>query len=258
MADFKSLKIAGLTVRWGAEHLDFVSEFLEDEVSEPVATISFRDSLISSYSVQYPVNNFSRFLKTAGGELLFADESWRDVTIYGATKNGDYTLPLAALCSRFAFYNAILVHASLIEFNGNGLMFIGPSGIGKTTQAQLWNQYKNADIINGDKAFVRIKDGAAYSCGLPWKGSSPYCLNRDVKLTAIVVLSQADNNAFKKIGDDSIEKIMPHIFFPHWDKDCLNKSLDTLAQIAESIPVYSLECKPDEEAVRLVCNAIFG
>ena len=44
----------------------------------------------------------------------------------------------------------IQIHSSLIRSHGEGLMFIGPSGIGKTTQAELWHAYRNADIINGD------------------------------------------------------------------------------------------------------------
>ena len=36
----------------------------------------------------------------------------------------------------------IQFHSSLIDYRGHGLMFLGPSGIGKTTQAELWNQYR--------------------------------------------------------------------------------------------------------------------
>ena len=51
--------------------------------------------------------------------------------------------------------NMILLHSSLIDWKGRGLMFLGPSGIGKTTQAELWNQYRDALIINGDAVFVQ-------------------------------------------------------------------------------------------------------
>ena len=146
----------------------------------------------------------------------------------------------------------------MVDYNGNGVLFIGPSGIGKTTQAQLWNKFKCADIINGDKAFIRVIDGCVYAYGLPWKGSSPYSLNRRVELKAIVVLSRSDNNTIVELEDDSLEGLVPHVFFPHWDKTCLDKSLETLSEIIKNVPIYSLKCRPDEEAVQLVYKTVFG
>lgn len=258
MMDFKLLYIADLPVKWQIGHIEFVKDFLSDTMDEPVLSLEFRDGLICSYSVQYTEKAFTRFLKTASGEMLFADDFWRDVTVYGTTKDSEYTLPLAAICSKFAYYNTVLSHSSLVDYNGNGVLFLGPSGIGKTTQAQLWNKFKCADIINGDKAFIRVIDDCVYAYGLPWKGSSPYSLNRRVELKAIVVLSQSDNNTIVELKDDSLEGLVPHVFFPHWDKTCLDKSLETLSGIIKNVPIYSLKCRPDEEAVQLVYKTVFG
>ncbi|WP_370839368.1 hypothetical protein [Intestinibacter bartlettii] len=32
-----------------------------------------------------------------------------------------------------------------------GILFSAPSGTGKSTQADLWEKYENAEIINGDR-----------------------------------------------------------------------------------------------------------
>ncbi len=252
------LSIAGLPVYWQDTYIDFVKDFISEDESEPLIKIEFCGALISTYSVQYPERDFAHFLKTSGGEMLFADSGWSNVTVYGTTDSSEFSLPLAAICSKFSYYSAILVHSSLINIGGNGILFIGPSGIGKTTQAQLWNKFKNAEIINGDKAFVRVVDGSVYAYGLPWKGSSPYSLNRRVELKAIVVLSQSDKNTIVELNDDSLEGFVPHVFFPHWDKACLGKSLETLSEIIENVPIYSLKCRPDEEAVQLVYKTVFG
>lgn len=258
MAGFNMLSIAGLPVYWQDTHIDFVKDFISEDESEPLIKFEFCDALISTYSVQYPEREFAHFLKTSAGEMLFADSGWSNVTVYGTTDSSEFSLPLAAICSKFSYYSAILVHSSLINIGGNGIVFIGPSGIGKTTQAQLWNKFKNAEIINGDKAFVRVVDGSVYAYGLPWKGSSPYSLNRRVELKAIVVLSQSDNNTIVELEDDSLEGLVPHVFFPHWDKTCLDKSLETLSEIIKNVPIYSLKCRPDEEAVQLVYKTVFG
>ena len=69
--------------------------------------------------------------------------------------------------------NMLEFHSSLIQFYNNGLMFLGPSGIGKTTQAELWNKYRDALIINGDIVFVQETPDDFLGWGTPWHGSSP-------------------------------------------------------------------------------------
>ena len=50
---------------------------------------------------------------------------------------------------------------------------------------------------------------------------------------------------------------MPHIFLPHWDENAVCRALDTLDELVNSVPVYLLECRADEEAVRITLNKVF-
>lgn len=52
---------------------------------------------------------------------------------------------------------AAILHASFIEYEGQAVLFTGPSGIGKSTQAGLWEQYEDAQILNGDRTILRKK-----------------------------------------------------------------------------------------------------
>ena len=60
-----------------------------------------------------------------------------------------------------------LFHCSYIERDGNAILFTAPSGTGKSTQAELWKKYRNAQIINGDRAAIRIVDGTVMAEGTP-------------------------------------------------------------------------------------------
>ncbi len=252
------IKVAGLTIDWQADFSGFAEDFGVESAENPVIKISFCKNLPECHGISYIDRPFEHFLKTDLGGVLVANSDWSGVTSYGYRENDrDFALPLAAVCSRFSYYNALLAHASLVSCNGEGVLFTGYSGAGKTTQAELWQRYLGAEIINGDKVFLRDIGGNFYGCGLPWRGSSAYCLNKNVPLKAIVVLSKAKENRISELSDVT-ERIMPHIFFPHWAKDCLNNALDTFDSLIKSVPVYSLECRPDNEAVNLTFNTIFG
>lgn len=170
-------------------------------------------------------------------------------------------LLLTFLYSRLAYTaQAAFVHASLVEVPGlGGVMFVGRSGVGKTTQATLWAQYQGGTIINGDKVFLTLEDGCVWAHGSPWCGSSPYRLNRSTPLRGIVVLEQASENRIRRLSDLQIwAQFVPHIFLPVWDEHLLERVMDTIGQMMPLVPVLRLDCRPDEEATALVRKAIFG
>lgn len=156
-------------------------------------------------------------------------------------------------------HQMIQFHSSLIRVGGNGLMFLGPSGIGKTTQAELWNQYRDALIINGDVVFVQETPDAFLGWGTPWHGSSPYCENTSVPVKALIVLKQAPENSIRELtGFEKVTAVSNNVFYPRWLEGGMELCLETLNHLLSALPVYELSCRPDEEAVRLTEEAVFG
>ena len=47
------------------------------------------------------------------------------------------------------------LHAAMVEKDGYGVVFLGPSGMGKSTQAKLWVEHQGADFIIGDRQIGR-------------------------------------------------------------------------------------------------------
>lgn len=253
------IRLADLPVDWQDDRLSFVQKFLTTDVCEPVINIEFSNKMAECHSVQYADIADGHILRSPKGDLLIAQRDWKTATSYFLPEDDkDYALVLAALCSRFAYYDTLLLHSSFIEYCGKGLIFTGYSGVGKTTQAELWSKYFNAEIVNGDKTFIREVDGNFCAYGLPWKGSSDYCLNKKALLSGIVVLRQSNKNRITRLNDNVVEYLMPHIFLPHWDNDCLNKALDTYDKLIGKVPVWLLECRPDKESVEITRDAVFG
>lgn len=153
----------------------------------------------------------------------------------------------------------IYQHSSLIDFDGRGIMFLGPSGIGKTTQAELWHKYREALIINGDRVFVQETSETFLGWGTPWHGSSPYCENANVPVYAMIVLKQASENSIRELtGFEKVTAVSNSVFYPCWLKNGMELCLETLDHFLTRIPVYELSCRPDEDAVKLTEETVFG
>lgn len=256
------IRIADLDVNWNLQNTEFVSKFIvENEgAANPVLSISDNTEIGQCHGIQFIQNPSDHVLRRTSmfHETMYADSDWNFANIHCENyKDTHFTLPLAAICSRFAFFETLLLHGSLVEYKGNGIVFTGYSGIGKTTQAELWNRYLGANIINGDKLFMRKNENKIFAYGLPWKGSSPYCLNEKAIVKAVVVLRQAKENKIKKLNlSECIEYFMPHIFLPHWDEKAMHKVLDTFDSILGNVSVWLLECRPDEDAVKLTKDTV--
>lgn len=169
----------------------------------------------------------------------------------------DYLLNVLGLEKILLRHKALILHASFICFEGNGILFSAPSGIGKSTQADLWKQYMNAEIINGDRAGLRKKDGVWHAYGLPYAGSSRIYKNESAPLKAIVVLEQGSENVIKELNQmEAMHHLLPEFSLQRWDEHFMQKALDQIIEILNEIPVYLFTCRPDKDAVKLLHDTI--
>lgn len=149
-----------------------------------------------------------------------------------------------------------LFHAAVVSYKGKGYMFLGPSGTGKSTHASLWQRYiADTALVNDDNPVVRIgKDGSAFVYGSPWSGKTPCYRNVRYPLGSIVLLSQAPYNKIERMsGIYAYAALMESISGKRWDERIADGLHQTENALASSIPVWHLECLPDEEAAKL-CN----
>lgn len=198
----------------------------------------------------------------SGDYLLSVNPDWSEaaVTLLGRENELDLSRVLnALLMSHLSTRGALLMHASLIDVKGRGILFLGSSGIGKTTQAELWMRYAGAEIVNGDMVYVKREQEQFLGCGSPWHGSSEYCLNRQVPLAGMVVLGQSRENAIRRLTDmEMITAVMSNVFFPKWYREGYEAVCDTLDALLQTVPVFELFCRPDEDAVRMTEEMILN
>ena len=147
--------------------------------------------------------------------------------------------------------NVLLFHASFISYCGQGIIFSAPSGTGKSTQADLWKKYRNADIVNGDKTGVIVEKNSVLASGVPFCGTSGICKNKTLPLKAIVLLGQAETNTAQRLsGAFAVTELLKNVHLDFSAPDEQRKCVDLLIEIVKSVPVILLSCTPDEDAVK--------
>lgn len=170
--------------------------------------------------------------------------------------DGRYMWASISLAQLLLSKNAFFIHSSFIAINGKAVLFSAPCGTGKSTQADLWEKHRGAEVINGDKAGVLVENGV-YACGVPFCGTSGICKNKTFPLGAIVMLSQSKTNSIKRIsGVEALCAVMQNIYLDLVAPNEQKTVVDLLIELLKAVPVYSLSCTADENAVIALENEL--
>ena len=168
-----------------------------------------------------------------------------------------------ALMVLFAMASSVrstaLFHSAVVSYQGKGYMFLGRSGTGKSTHASLWRRFiEGTELMNDDNPAVRIRpDGTAMVYGTPWSGKTPCYRNVSCPVGGIVLLSQAPYNEIKRLkGIEAYAAVMPSISGKRWDRSIADGLHETENELAGKVPVWHLDCLPDEAAAQLCKKSI--
>ncbi|MBE6559192.1 MAG: hypothetical protein E7661_09335 [Ruminococcaceae bacterium] len=161
------------------------------------------------------------------------------------------------ICGEMPRYGSFLLHAAVVALNGHGYAFSARRGVGKTTHTALWEQYFDAEIINGDKPLVRREnDGTFTAWGTPWCGKEGKQINRSVSLDAICFLEQGKTNEIHRANiADTAARILEATILPP-DPARQDEMATLVGAIVRDVPAFVLTCRPDELAARMALDAL--
>ncbi len=155
------------------------------------------------------------------------------------------------------FQDALLLHSSVVSINGKTVLFCGGSGAGKSTQANLWRDHLNAEVLNGDRCVIKEEKGIFFGGGSPWCGTSGIYSSGHLPIAGIILLKKAKQNTLRPIVAEAFSSLFSQLTINTWDKDFVDFASSKLVHLLNSVPVFELRCRPDKEAVHLVYNTLF-
>lgn len=144
----------------------------------------------------------------------------------------------------------VLIHGSAVAIDGEGYIFVAPSGTGKSTHVRLWRKMFGSRVvmINDDKPLLQCSDDGIIVYGSPWDGKHHLSTNIYVPLKAICFLEREKGNHIEPIT--AIEGFMPMLKAVYHSKEAEREAyiLKSLQCIRQKINFYHLCCNMELSA----------
>ena len=228
---------------------------LPDRPGKPFFASPLRDfyveggdvTLFSSYPIMEGKRTFACRQGT-GREILLTVDSpdglW-DAMVFHA-------LNLPELTARLGLFQ---LHSSFVIHRGEGVLFCAGKGVGKSTQAALWERCLGATVVNGDRSLLRWENGVLTASGTPYCGSSKVALDRTAPVKALVLLSQGKENTLRRCPSvPAFPRLLSQLNYEQYQKE---KAADFAISLCEHAPVYEMRCLPEESAVALLEESLW-
>lgn len=199
---------------------------------------------------------------------VIADKGWTsittkllDIVAIGGSPNDIRCFNMMGDIIKHAIimHDGIILHASTIGYDGYGIAFSAPSGVGKSTHTSLWKEIygENVHIINDDSPAIRFVNGTTIISGLPWSGTSGINKNMSLPLKAIICLERGQwNNISCLDSQNAIFRILNETKRPFYP-EMMPILLKRVEQLIQSTSFYLLKCTIGTDAVDMVKNEIF-
>lgn len=143
-------------------------------------------------------------------------------------------------------------HSGAVRDGSNGYLFVGRSGVGKSTTARLWDE-KRAQVIHDDRVMV-CKKGRRFfmSSAVIFKRTRPNIFSgvRDVPLKMIFFLKHGrKNRLIPKNHKEIIEAMAAESVSLAWDRGFMRDLFYFLRDIADNVKGFEYEFVPNGTCV---------
>ncbi|MBD3181155.1 hypothetical protein GF312_02615 [Candidatus Poribacteria bacterium] len=158
----------------------------------------------------------------------------------GMTSFGLYTNDQILIAQLLAHRNGCYMHSSGVSMDGKGILFIGRSGVGKSTITKM---VEDQSRVICDEMIILRRYPHEYRIYGTWNYSEfPDVYPGYVPLKAIFFLEQAKDNYIVEVKDkkEIIKRLLGCLVRPFVTANWWNNTLDLLENISSEVPCFVL------------------
>jgi len=139
--------------------------------------------------------------------------------------------------------HGLLAHACGVDDRGNGYLFCGQSGAGKTTLARLWRDA--ARILNDDRVALRPTGDRCLMYGTPWHGDLAEVSAVPTSLSRLFFINHAERNSCRPLPAATAgQLLLARCFAPFWSVAAMERTLAVIDEIVGCVPAFELGVVP--------------
>ncbi len=142
------------------------------------------------------------------------------------------------------------IHAfGVVASDSFGMAFVGVSGAGKSTSANLWKS-RNVKLLCDDRIILRKQEGGFWLYSTPWHGDAKIATPGKAPLRSLFFLKQAKDNRIVSLNPiDAATRLMVCCFPTFYRVTGMEFTLDFITELTQEVPCYELQFTPDQRAV---------
>lgn len=146
--------------------------------------------------------------------------------------------------------HALLLHASAVSFDGNALLFAGPSGSGKSFWLRECVRL-GAVVLGEDRVVVRQVNGEPWVFGTPWHWSGQLCASKGFPLRRVYFLRQAENDLIHSVAPFlAAAFLLRSSVLPVYNSGLVSNALEVAGQVVARADCYHVGFLERSESVR--------
>lgn len=139
------------------------------------------------------------------------------------------------------------------DVDGQGYLFVGESGAGKSTSGRIWLTQPGVELLSDDRIIVRREGDKFWMYGTPWHGEAELSAPRKVELKRIFFLRHGDGNKLVPQGRvEAAARLFTNAFPTFYNARGISFTLEFLDELTKSVPCAGLVFVPDERVVDFV------
>ena len=148
---------------------------------------------------------------------------------------------------------SLVLHAAGGCINGQGVLFAGPAGSGKSTISRLLGKARNTRFLSDDRIVLRRFGAKLSMFGTPWPGDAGVALNESVPLKALCFPRHGNTTELTPLDSKTArDRLLPVTSVPWYEPELADRAHDLCEFLISHYPAFDLSFRPDADELESV------